>query len=123
VRGERSPVVDRYSFEFLNHGPRFDDALLYIRLEPGPDRVVVRLVPCVLQFDEEGSKVLEFLAESLLRTGGLSTPTIALSEARAKALRPRRSAYDLRDARLRAFGVRVLPSGARRFFIHTQHRG
>ena len=50
-------------------------------------------------------------------------PTIALSEARVKALRPRGSAYDLRDAKLRAFGVRVLPSGARRFFIHTQHRG
>ena len=25
--------------------------------------------------------------------------------------------------RLRAFGVRVLPSGAKRFFIHVQHRG
>ena len=50
-------------------------------------------------------------------------PTIALSEARIKALRPRASAYDLRDAKLRAFGVRVLPSSARRFFIHTQHRG
>ena len=50
-------------------------------------------------------------------------PTIALSEARVKALRPRASAYDLRDAKLRGFGVRVLPSGARRFFIHIQHRG
>ena len=50
-------------------------------------------------------------------------PNIALSEARVKALRPRPSAYDIRDAKLRSFGVRVLPSGARRFFIHTQHRG
>ena len=50
-------------------------------------------------------------------------PTIALSEARVKALRPRPSTYDVRDAKLKAFGVRVLPSGARRFFIHTQHRG
>ena len=50
-------------------------------------------------------------------------PNIALSDARVKALRPRRSAYDIRDAKLRGFGVRVLPSGARRFFIHTQHRG
>ena len=50
-------------------------------------------------------------------------PKIALSEARVKALRPRPSAYDIRDAKLRGFGVRVLPSGARRFFIHTQHRG
>ena len=50
-------------------------------------------------------------------------PNIALSDARVKALRPRPSAYDIRDAKLRGFGVRVLPSGARRFFIHTQHRG
>ena len=50
-------------------------------------------------------------------------PNITLSDARVKALRPRRVAYDIRDAKLRGFGVRVLPSGARRFFIHTQHRG
>ena len=50
-------------------------------------------------------------------------PNIALSEARVKALRPRPSAYDIRDAKLRGFGVRVMPSGAKRFFIHTQHQG
>ena len=50
-------------------------------------------------------------------------PNIALSEVRVKALRPRKVAYDIRDRKLRAFGVRVMPSGARRFFIHTQHRG
>ena len=50
-------------------------------------------------------------------------PNIALSEPRVKALRSRPSTYDIRDARLRGFGVRMLPSGARRFFIHTQHRG
>ena len=50
-------------------------------------------------------------------------PTIALSEARIKALRPRASAYGIRDAKLRSFGVRVMPSGTRRFFIHTQHLG
>ena len=49
-------------------------------------------------------------------------PKTALSEARIKALRSRRRAYDLRDARLKGFGVRVLPSGAKRFFIHTQCR-
>ncbi len=48
---------------------------------------------------------------------------IALSDARVKALRPRPSADDIRDAKLRGFGVRVLSSGAKRFFIHTQHRG
>ena len=48
---------------------------------------------------------------------------IALSEARIKTLKPRESAYDIRDAKLRGFGVRVLPSGAKRFFIHSQYRG
>ena len=50
-------------------------------------------------------------------------PNIALSEARVKALKPRKSAYDIRDAKLRGFGVRVLSSGNKRFFIHNQHRG
>ena len=50
-------------------------------------------------------------------------PNTTLSDARVKALRPRTTACDIRDAKLRGFGVRVLPSGARRFFIHTQHRG
>ena len=49
-------------------------------------------------------------------------PTIALSEARVKALRPRRSAYDIRDARLKAFGVRekVLAwiERKKRIFLH-----
>ena len=42
-----------------------------------------------------------------------------LSEARVKTLKPRNSTYDLRDAKLKGFGVRVLPSGAKRFFVHT----
>ena len=50
-------------------------------------------------------------------------PNITLSDARVKALRPRPFTYDIRDAKLRSFGVRVLPSGAKRYFIHTQHRG
>ena len=50
-------------------------------------------------------------------------PNLTLSDARVKALRPRKTARDIRDAKLRGFGVRVLPSGAKRFFLHTQHRG
>ena len=46
-----------------------------------------------------------------------------LSEARVKTLRPRNSAYDLCDAKLKGFGLRVPPSGAKRFFILAQHRG
>ena len=46
-----------------------------------------------------------------------------LTDARVTALRPRKSAYDTRDSKLAGFGVRVLPSGSKRFFIHCQHRG
>ncbi len=49
-------------------------------------------------------------------------PHLTLSDARVRALKPRSASYDLRDATLRGFGVRVLPSGAKRFFIHIQHR-
>ena len=46
-----------------------------------------------------------------------------LTDARVRALRPRKSAYDTRDSKLAGFGVRVMPSGSKRFFIHCQHRG
>ena len=47
----------------------------------------------------------------------------ALTDARIRALRPRKIAYDIRDGKLGGFGVRVLPSGRKRFFVHSQHRG
>ncbi len=50
-------------------------------------------------------------------------PVVRLNENRIEALEPRRSPYDVRDAELKGFGVRVLPSGARRYFIHSQHEG
>ena len=46
---------------------------------------------------------------------------VRLNEGRVEALRPRRSPYDVRDSSLKGFGVRVLPTGAKRFFIHSQH--
>ncbi|MXX90819.1 MAG: site-specific integrase [Boseongicola sp. SB0677_bin_26] len=49
--------------------------------------------------------------------------TVTLTDARIRALRPRRSAHDIRDAKLKGFGVRVLPSGRKRFFIHCQRDG
>ena len=48
---------------------------------------------------------------------------LTLTDARVKAFKARKAAYDIRDPKLRGFGVRVLPSGAKRFFVHTQHRG
>ena len=48
---------------------------------------------------------------------------LTLTDARVRALRPRKSTYNIRDAKFRGFGVRVLPSGVRRFFLHIQHRG
>jgi len=46
-----------------------------------------------------------------------------LSERRVDAFKPRKSVYDVRDRELTGFGIRVLPSGAKRYFIHSQHRG
>ena len=50
-------------------------------------------------------------------------PRITLTDARLRALRPRKAAYDTRDGKLTGFGVRVLSSGRKRFFVHCQHRG
>ena len=49
--------------------------------------------------------------------------TARLSQRSVDALKPRKSTYDIRDPELRGFGVRVLPSGAKRYFFHCQHRG
>ena len=45
------------------------------------------------------------------------------TDARIGALVPRKTPYDLRDGKLGGFGVRVTPSGRKRFFVHCQHRG
>ena len=50
-------------------------------------------------------------------------PGTTLTEARVKALKPRKSVREVRDGKLRGFGVRVSPSGRKQFFIHCQHRG
>ena len=49
--------------------------------------------------------------------------TARLNQRRVDALKPRKSAYDVRDRDVKGFGVRVLPSGAKRYVIHSQHRG
>ena len=50
-------------------------------------------------------------------------PAIKLNQRRVDALKPRKSAYDVRDRDLKGFGLRVWPSGQKRYFIHSQHGG
>ena len=50
-------------------------------------------------------------------------PATILTEARVKALKPRKTVREVRDGKLRGFGVRVSPSGRKRFFVHCQHQG
>ncbi len=46
-----------------------------------------------------------------------------LTDARIRTLEPRKAAHDIRDAKLQGFGLRVMPSGRKRFFVHFQHGG
>ncbi len=50
-------------------------------------------------------------------------PRTNLTDARIAALNPRKTARDIRDGKLKGFGVRVLPSGRKRFFVHCQYDG
>ena len=50
-------------------------------------------------------------------------PRATLTDAGVRALKSQAKAYDIRDGRLRSFGVRVTSSGRKRFFVHCQHRG
>ena len=47
--------------------------------------------------------------------------TLRLNQAWIDALKPHKSAYDVRDRDLKGFGARVLPSDAKRYFNHSQH--
>ena len=48
---------------------------------------------------------------------------VRLNQRRVDALEPREAAYDVRDNELKGFGVRVLPSGGKRYFVHSQRDG
>lgn len=50
-------------------------------------------------------------------------PEFRLTQRRVDALRPRRRVQTVRDTELKGYGVRVMPSGASRYFIHSQHLG
>ena len=48
---------------------------------------------------------------------------IRLTQRRVDTLRPRQTVRTVRDAELKGYGVRITPSGRKRYFIHSQHRG
>ena len=48
---------------------------------------------------------------------------LPLNQRRVDRLKPRRAAYDIRDTDLKGFGIRVLPSGRKSYFLQTQHEG
>ncbi|MDE0047346.1 MAG: Arm DNA-binding domain-containing protein, partial [bacterium] len=50
-------------------------------------------------------------------------PRTTLTPSHIAALRPRARAYDIRDGKLPGFGIRIMASGAKRYFIHSQTQG
>ena len=50
-------------------------------------------------------------------------PRSRLTQRRVVALKPRKSTYDIRDTEITGFGVRILPSGRKRHFLHSQVDG
>ena len=50
-------------------------------------------------------------------------PGTILTDARVRTFKPHKPVRDIRDGKLRGFGVRVSRSGRKQFFIQCQHRG
>lgn len=48
---------------------------------------------------------------------------LPLNQYRVDRLKPRSSTYDIRDTALKGFGIRILPSGRKRYFLQTQYEG
>ena len=46
-----------------------------------------------------------------------------LNQSRVDRLKPQNSTYDIRDTDLKGFGIRVLPSGKKSYFLQTQYDG
>ena len=50
-------------------------------------------------------------------------PKVGLTQRRVDSLKPRKKTLDVRDCVIRGFGVRVLPSGRKSYFLHSQVNG
>ena len=50
-------------------------------------------------------------------------PGIRLTQRRVESLRCQGTVRDLRDSELKGYGIRLSPSGAKRYFIQGQHQG
>ena len=48
---------------------------------------------------------------------------LSLNQSRVDRLKPRNSTYDIRDTDLKGFGIRILPSGKKSYFLQTQYEG
>ena len=48
---------------------------------------------------------------------------LPLNQSRVDRLKARNSTYDIRDTDLKGFGIRILPSGKKSYFLQTQHEG
>ena len=48
---------------------------------------------------------------------------LPLNQHRVDRLKPRNSTYDIRDTDLKGFGIRILPSGKKSYFLQTQYEG
>ena len=48
---------------------------------------------------------------------------LPLNQHRVDRLKPRNSTYDIRDIDLKGFGIRILPSGKKSYFLQTQYEG
>ena len=48
---------------------------------------------------------------------------LPLNQTRVDRLKSRNSTYDIRDTDLKGFGIRILPSGKKSYFLQTQYDG
>ena len=48
---------------------------------------------------------------------------LPLNQSRVDRLKPRNSTYDIRDTDLKGFGIRILPSGKKSYFLQAQYEG